>query len=128
LVDRHALNRLAVDLGDDVVGQDTSSSGGRVVDRGHDLDEALLHRDLDAKPAELAVGFGLHLLELVRAHIGRVRVKRGEHAVDGALDQFLLAGALDIVCAQLLEYVTEKAELPVCLGRSGRGMREDLGL
>ena len=108
--------------------QDTSSSGGRVVDRGHNLDEALLHRDLDAKPAELAVGFGLHLLELIRAHIGRMWVERGEHAIDGALDQFGLVWALDIFRAHLLKYVTEEAQLPVCLGRSGRGMREELGL
>ena len=69
LMEGQALHGLAVDLGDDVVGQNASPGGRRIVDRGDDLDEPLLHRDLDAEPAELAVGFGLHLLELVRAHV-----------------------------------------------------------
>ncbi len=41
-------------------------AAGRLVDRRHDLDQAVLHGDLDAEAAELAAGLHLHVAEALR--------------------------------------------------------------
>src|SRR5690606_8082229 len=56
LVQRHARDLGAVELDDEVVGEDAGARGGRVVDRGNDLDDALFHRHLDAEATELPGG------------------------------------------------------------------------
>ena len=119
LVQVEALDGLAVDLGDDVVGEDAGAGGGRLVDRGDDLDEAVFHRDLDAEAAELAAGLHLHVAEALGIHVARMRIEGGQHAVDGRFDQLGLFGLLDVIRSDLLEDVAEKAELPVRIGRGG---------
>ena len=57
-------------------------AAGRVVDRRDHLDEAVLHRHLDPEPAELAAGLHLHVVEVLRVQIVRMRIERGQHAVD----------------------------------------------
>ena len=88
----------------------------RVVDRRHDLDQAVLHRDLDAEAAELAAGLHLHFLEALGVHVARMRIERSEHAVDGGLDQLLFIRRLDIVGAHAVEHVAEQIELLVGIG------------
>jgi hypothetical protein len=56
LVEGEPLHRLIVEVRDDVVGHNTGLGGRRVIDGGYDLDQAVLHGDLDAKTAELAAG------------------------------------------------------------------------
>ena len=53
------MHLLVVELDDDVVGHHAGLGGGRIVDRSDHLHQAVLHRDLDAEPAEFAAG--LHL-------------------------------------------------------------------
>ncbi len=50
-----------------------------------------------------------------------MRIKRGQHAVDGALDQLLLVGLGDVLRADPLEDVTKDAELLIgrCTGCIG---------
>src|SRR6516165_8443742 len=50
-----------VEMGDDVVGHDAGLGCRRVVDWGDDLDQAVLHGDLDAEAAEFAPGLHLHV-------------------------------------------------------------------
>ncbi len=64
---RQAQHRFAVDVGDEVAGLQPGLGGGRLVDRRHHLDEAVLHGDLDAEAAELALGLLAHVLEGFRA-------------------------------------------------------------
>ncbi len=66
LVEGHAVDLLAVEGGDQVVGEDAGAGRRGVVDRGDNLDEAVLHGDLDAEAAELAAGLDLHVLEVLR--------------------------------------------------------------
>ena len=96
-----------------VRGLDAGAEGRRVVDRRYDLDQAVLHRDLDAEAAELASGLDLHLLEALGVEVAGMRVEGGEHAVDGVLDQLLVRRFLDIVGADLLEDVAEQPQLLV---------------
>ena len=80
LVDRvgqvEADHRLAVDVGDEVAGLDAGLGRRRVVDRRDHLDDAVLHRDLDAEAAELALGLHLHVGEAFGVEIARMRIER----------------------------------------------------
>jgi hypothetical protein len=89
---REALHRLVVEMGDDVVGHDAGLGGRRVVDRRHDLDQAVFHGDLDAEAAELAARLHLHVAEALGVHVARMRVEPGEHAVDRRFDQLASSG------------------------------------
>jgi hypothetical protein len=120
LLERHALNLLAVELGDDVLGADAGLGGGRVVDRALDADQLLEHLHLDAEAAELAVGVGAHLLEGLGVHVARMRVEARQHAVDGAFDELGVLRLLDVVGAHPLEHVAEQVELTVGVGRARR--------
>ena len=89
--------------------------------QGLTLNQAVLHRDLDAEPAEFAAGLHLHVLEALRIHVAGVRVEAGQHAADGALDQLLVVGLLDIVAADAVEHVAEQIELAIGVGGGGTG-------
>src|SRR5579862_1763403 len=105
LVEGHALHLLAVEGGVHVTGENARLGGGRVVDRRDHLDDAFLHGDLDAEAAEFAAGLDLHVLEILRAEIARMRVEAVQHAIDGGLDQLRIVRRLDVVGADTLEDV-----------------------
>ena len=90
----------------------------------------LFHGDLDAEAAELAAGLHLHVAEALGIHVARMRIERGEHAVDRGLDELGLVRALDVVRADLLEHVAEEAELTIGFGggRDRAGARQQVGL
>ena len=115
LVQRQSLHLLAVDLHDVVVRLDPGARGGRVVDRRDDLDEAVLHGDLDAEAAELAAHLRLQVAKILRIEIARVRIERAQHAVDGGLDELLVVRLLDIVGADTLQHLSEEIELAIDL-------------
>ena len=121
LVEGHALHGFVVEMRDHVIGADAGLGGGRIVDRHHDLDEPILHRDLDAEAAELAARLHLHVAEALRVHVARMRVEPVEHAVDRRFDQLGVFRLLDIVRAHPLEYVAEQVELTISVGRRGFG-------
>ena len=84
--------------------------GRRVVDRRDHLDEAVLHRHFDAEPAELAAGLDLHVLEVLRVHVARMRIERRQHAVDGRFDQRLRRRRARHSRAHALEHFTKQVE------------------
>src|SRR6185312_16180070 len=120
LLQGHSLHRLAVQREDQVARLDAGLGGGRIVDRRHHLDDAVLHRDFDAEPAELAPGLDLHVLVDLGVHVAGVRVERREHALDGILHQRLLVDRLDIVAPHPLQHVAEQVELLVEFALVGR--------
>src|SRR5665213_3448815 len=67
VVEAHARDRLAVDGDDEVAGLKAGLGCRRVVDRRHHLDEAVLHRHLDAEAAEFAPHLDLHVGEALGA-------------------------------------------------------------
>ena len=107
------MNLLIVDVGDHVARQDAGLGRGRIVDRRDHLDEAVFHRDLDAEPAELAMGGLLHVAPALLIHVARMRIERGDHAVDGAFHQLGIVGLLDVAGLDPLEHVAEQIELRV---------------
>ena len=119
LVEGEALDRLVVEMGDDVAGHDAGLGGRGVVDRRHHLDQTVLHGDFDAEPAEFPAGLHLHVAEALGVHVARMRIQRIEHAVDGRFDQLAVIRLLDIVGAHALEHVPEQIELPVGVGTGG---------
>src|SRR3546814_13635424 len=71
--------------------------GRGIVDWRDNLDEAILHGDLDTKAAELALGLHPHVAEGFGIEVAGVRVERREHALDGKLDQVLVADLFHVV-------------------------------
>ena len=116
LLQRQALNGVAVDLGDEVARHDAGLGRRRVVDRRHHLDKPVFHRDLDAEPAEFAMRGLLHVVPALLIHVARMRIERGDHAVDGAFDQLGIVGLLDIAALDPLEHVAEQIELGIGVG------------
>src|SRR5579872_603315 len=119
LIEGHALNLLVIDGGDDVAGKYAGLGGGGVVDRRDDLDQAVLLGDLDAKAAEFALGLNLHLTEALGVHVARMRIERGQHAVDRGFHEFAFVGLLDIVAANFLEDIAKQIQLAIGVGRRG---------
>ena len=123
LLERQAHDLLVVQVRDEITGQQSSLRGGGIVDRRDHLYDAVLHRHLDAEAAEFAAGLHLHVLEILRIKISRVWVERGQHAVDGTLDQSRILGLFDIIRAHALQHVAEQIQLPVDIGiRRGGGI------
>src|ERR1700723_2674105 len=82
-----------------------------MVDGRDHLDQAVLHRHLDAKPAELAVGGLLHFAPGLLVHVARMRIKCRDHAADRTLDQLGVVRLFDGVGPDALEYLAEQVEL-----------------
>jgi hypothetical protein len=127
LVDRllqgQALNGVAVDRGDEIARQDAGLRRRRAVHRRDHLHQAVFHRDLDPEPTELAMGGLLHVFPGRLIHVARMRIKRGDHAIDGALDQFGVVGLLDIIGPDALEHVAEQIQLRIGVGAGSRAGR-----
>ena len=117
LIEGQALHRLAIDLGDEITRLHAGLGRGRVIHRRHDLDQSILHGDFDAETAKLAFGLDLHVLVFLGIHIARMRIQRGQHAVDGGFDQFVILGRLDIGRAHALEHFAEQVELFIGVDR-----------
>src|SRR5690606_5844643 len=83
----HALDRVIVDLDDQIARLDAGPGRGSVVDWRNDLDETVFLTDLDAQPAELAGGGVLQALEGFRLQIGRMWIQPLQHAADGVFQQ-----------------------------------------
>src|SRR5216684_7369257 len=73
--------------------------------------------DLDAEPAERALGLRLHVAEALGVHVARMGIEAIEHAVDRTLDQLAVIGLLDVMRAHPLENVAEQVELAVGIRR-----------
>src|SRR5271165_6588408 len=116
----HPLNRIAIEVGDQVARLQAGARRRGIVDRRDHLDEAVLHRHLDPEPAELAAGLNLHIVEVLRVQIIRMRVERSQHAVDRRLDQSVVADFVDIFGAYALEDLAEQIELLVGFRRVRR--------
>ena len=121
LIERQPLHRFVVKIGDDVVGQDPRLGRRRLVDRRDHLDQAVLHRDLDAETAELSARLHLHVAEALGIHIARMRIETSEHAADGRFDQLAVVGLFDVVATDPLEHIAEQIELAISI--RGRGTR-----
>ncbi len=110
LLEGKLLGGLAVDGENDVAGLHAGLEGGRVLDGRHHRHLAVLHGNFDADAEELARGGLLHLLVLLRVHERGVGVEPLEHALDGAVDQILLAHVLDIGMLDDVEHLAEAAQ------------------
>ena len=121
LVHAHVLGRFAVDLDDEVAGQDAGLVGRRAGHRADDRQLAAvlaIEADLNADAAELALALLLELLVLARRDVRRVRIEPFESAVDHVLDQFAFALRLDVhdvAFAHLVQHVHHEADQFVVL-------------
>ncbi len=100
-------------LGDDVICHHAGLGRRSIVDRRNDLDQTVLHGDLDAETAELAARLHLHVAEAVRIHVTRMRIEAGQHAVDRRFDELAVVRLFDVISAHALEHVAEQIKRPV---------------
>ena len=117
LAEGEAFDRRAVDLRDDVTRQNSGLGGRRIVDRGHHLEEAVLHVDLHAEAAELAAGLRLHVAVALRIHVARMRIERAENAVDGRGEELPVVRLVDIVGPHHIQHLADAIR---AAGRSRR--------
>ena len=97
VIQRQALDGGFIDLGDQIVGFETSTEGRRPFDGRHDLDQAVFLRDLDAHAHEAAGRALAEFLEGLLVEILGVRVQAGHHAGDGVGDELLVIHRLDVI-------------------------------
>ena len=114
LGERDAAGGEIVDLDDEVAGLDAGAERGRVLDRRHDPDDAVLDADLDPEAAELALRRDLQVLERLGVEEVGMRVEPVHHPVDRFLDQLVVRDRLDVVRLDLAEHRRE--ELQVLVG------------
>src|SRR5262249_26302956 len=72
-----------------------------------------------------AAGLDLHVTEVLRIEVARVRIEPVEHAIDGAFDQLRIVRLLDVVRTHAFEDVAEQIELPVGVGSRGPRTRSN---
>ena len=111
VVQRHALDRCVIQTDYQIARLDTRTLRRRIVNRCNDLDESILHTDLDTQTAKLTGCSDLEFLELVNVKIGRMGVETGQHAADGIFQQFLVFYRFDIVVLDASEHITEGTQL-----------------
>ncbi len=130
VVDRQAQHALAVHGGDVVAGLHAGGEGGRAVHRRDHLDHAVLAGDLDAQAAVFAARLVAHVVEVLGVEVAGVRIERGQHAVEGGVDQLGVVDRRHILALDGVQHVAEQAEHPIGLGSGGRrghGVLADIG-
>ena len=110
-IQRQTKHAFAIDMSNEIARFDACIIGRRAVHGRDDLHEAFFLRHLDPKATKGAARLDLHLGGFCRGQISRMRVKRGQHPVDGRLDQVRFVDFLDILRTDPLENVAEKIQL-----------------
>ena len=96
-VERHALDRRAVETCDQVARFQASLVSGRILDRRNDFDIAVFHADFDAQADEFALRTFTQFLECFLVEVSRVRIKRCHHAGNGFGQQLFVFYRFDII-------------------------------
>ena len=126
LVEGQAEDRLRIQLDDQVTGLDAGAERRGVVDRRDHHDDAVLHRHLDAEPAERPAGLHLHVLEAVLVEIAGMGIECREHALDRRFHQLLVRDLLHVFGSDALEHRRKEVKLAVgvvAVRRLGQGER-----
>ncbi len=113
----------AVDLEDAVAGKQAGPFAGRALNRRHDDERTRLQPDDDAEAAEFALGLALDLLEGLLVEKLAVGIERGEHAAQGRVGEFLVAGLffVDVILPDQLHDAREEERVLVTLIHRGGG-------
>src|SRR5215467_11086191 len=75
LLHGQALDRLAIDSGDQIVSADAGPRRGGLIDGRYDLELPVLHHDFDAEASKLAVRARLHVAKALRVHVVRMWIE-----------------------------------------------------
>src|SRR5215471_2763065 len=111
----HVLRDETVDLHDAVARLQAGPVGGRALDRGHDGEDIVAQRDLDAETAEASAGLDLHLLVAVRIEERAVRIEAAQGALDRVVDEVLRRDLVDVLVLHDGEDLGEELQLLVGL-------------
>jgi hypothetical protein len=111
LIERAAVDQLAIEVGDVIARLESGLVAGRILDRCDHLHGAVLERDVEAEATIFAVRGRHQRTEALLVKIGAVRIQAGEHAVDRAAQELLVVDLLHILRADAVEDVHELIEL-----------------
>ncbi len=109
-VQRHALDRRAVEARDQIARLQACLVCGGILDRRDDFDVAVFHADFDSKTDEFALRAFTQFLECFFVQICRVRIERGHHARDRLGQQLLVFDRFDIVGFDQAEHVSQLSQ------------------
>ena len=107
----HALRALAVDRDDQIARLHAGLLGRRAVDRRDHLRHAVLRRDLDAEPAELAGDVGLRLLVFLLVHVVGMRIEPVEHALERIVGERRRVDRVHVVALHELDDAADQGEV-----------------
>ena len=106
-------------MGDIVPGLDAGLGGWCIVGGRHHLHRTVFGGDGEAKTRIFAIGRLLQIGVIAAIQITRVRIKAGQHAIDGTADQRLVVHLVHIGHAHPLEHVHQRVEFLVGIGFGG---------
>ena len=110
-VDIGRIDRRVVDLHDHVAGTQPGALGGRAGHAPHHADAVLGGADLHADARVRTAGGDLHVLELVVAQEGGVRVERFGHAADGGEHQLMGTDRIDVIGLYALHHAGKQLRI-----------------
>jgi hypothetical protein len=104
------LGQPIVDFQNLVSGKNPGAGRRSVLAGGDDGERVILRRDRHADALVGTVGVTLELVEDLRLHELRMRIERGEHALEGAVDQLLVGDlvGVDVTLADRLKHFGEQ--------------------
>ena len=97
LVKGHALDRGAVEAGDQVACFEAGFVGGGIFDRRDDFDVTVFHAHFNTETDKFALGAFTQLFEGFFIQISRMRIQRRHHAGDCFGQQFFVFNDFDII-------------------------------
>ena len=118
--DRHVARAPPRDGEEAIAGLDPDAVGRPTREHAVHREPAVAHVDLDAHAAELALRVAREDAVLLGIHERAVRIERAHHPSDGAVDQLVLIGILDVHGLHVAERAGEDREV-------GIGRRDRLG-
>ena len=97
IIELQPLGRLVINLDNEIARFNPCAGGGRIFDRRHDFDEAVLGTHFDPKAAEFALSPCLQFLECISVEIRGMRIQAGDHTANRFLDELFVFNRFDVI-------------------------------
>ena len=119
-VEFEAVDQFAIEMGNVVARLDAGFVGRTAAEGRDDLNRAIFADNRQAETGIIAVDHRFEPLEVRSVEIAGMRVQRGQHTVDRAVDQDIVLDRLDITCLDALVDREQLAEFGPCAAFDAR--------
>ena len=113
LREREANDRFIIHCDNKIFGLQPRLCGRRVINWRDHFDHALFHSDLNTQSTKAPFCLLLHIAEIFGIKKRGMWVQRGQHAIDGGLNQRFVIHLINIGFAHALKHVAKQAKLAV---------------